>query len=78
VQGQHLLNLDIGLPLSQLHPLLRRLVSGVPADGARHDGIELDATNRRGRPLRVRVTVSAFSPAPGEQGAVVLMDPVDQ
>src|SRR3712207_100132 len=27
VRGQHLLNLDIGLPVSQLHPLLRRQVA---------------------------------------------------
>jgi two-component system CheB/CheR fusion protein len=78
VQGQHLLNLDIGLPVSHLHPLLRRQTSGIGADGARHESIELDATNRRGRPLRVRVTVSAFLPGPGERGAVVLMDPVDE
>jgi two-component system CheB/CheR fusion protein len=73
VQGQHLLNLDIGLPLSQLHPLLRRQISG---DGGTHETVEIDATNRRGRPVRIRVTVSAFSQAPGERGgAVVLMDP---
>jgi two-component system CheB/CheR fusion protein len=75
VQGQHLLNLDIGLPLSQLHPLVRRQISG---DGNPHESVELDATNRRGRPVRIRVTVSAFSQAPGERGgAVVLMDPTD-
>jgi two-component system CheB/CheR fusion protein len=80
VQGQHLLNLDIGLPLSQLHPLLRRQMSGGGEDGrTRHESIELDATNRRGRGVRIRVTVSAFSPAPGEQGgAVVLMDPLEE
>jgi two-component system CheB/CheR fusion protein len=80
VQGQHLLNLDIGLPLSQLYPLLRRQISGPGEDGgARHESIELDATNRRGRRVLIRVTVSAFSPAPGEQGgAVVLMDPLEE
>jgi two-component system CheB/CheR fusion protein len=76
VQGRHLLNLDIGLPVSQLHPLLRQ-VPRVAADGGRHESIELDGTNRRGRPVRVRVTVSAFLPAPGEPGgAVVVMDPI--
>jgi two-component system CheB/CheR fusion protein len=75
VAGQHLLNLDIGLPLSELHPLLRRQIAG---DGSSHETVELDATNRRGRPVRIRVTVSAFSQAPGERGgAVVLMDPTD-
>jgi two-component system CheB/CheR fusion protein len=75
VRGQHLLNLDIGLPVSQLHPLLRRQVAG---DGPSHDTVELDAVNRRGRPVQVRVTVSAFSQSPGERGgAVILMDPTE-
>ena len=75
VAGQHLLNLDIGLPLSALHPLLRRQIS---ARSVLHETVELDTTNRRGRPVRVRVTVSPFSQAPGEPGgAVVVMDPTD-
>jgi two-component system CheB/CheR fusion protein len=80
VQGRHLLNLDIGLPLSQLHPLLRRQISGGGEDGgARHESIELDATNRRGRRVHIRVTVSAFLPASGDPGgALVLMDPLGE
>jgi two-component system CheB/CheR fusion protein len=75
VKGQHLLNLDIGLPVSQLHPLLRRQVA---EDGPPHDTIELEAVNRRGRPVQVRVTVSAFSQRPDERGgAVILMDPIE-
>ncbi|SDD54430.1 two-component system, chemotaxis family, CheB/CheR fusion protein [Geodermatophilus telluris] len=73
--GQYLLNLDIGLPVSQLHPMLRRQVGG---DGPAHETVELGAVNRRGRPVRVRVTISEFAPAPGRRsGAVVLMDPAD-
>ncbi|PRY49974.1 two-component system CheB/CheR fusion protein [Geodermatophilus tzadiensis] len=73
--GQYLLNLDIGLPVSQLHPLLRRQVGG---DGPAHETVELGAVNRRGRPVRVRVTVSEFATAPGRRGgAVLLMDPAD-
>jgi two-component system CheB/CheR fusion protein len=75
VKGQHLLNLDIGLPVSQLHPLLRRQVAD---DGPPHDSVELDAVNRRGRPVQVRVTVSSFSQRPDERGgAVILMDPIE-
>ena len=74
-RGRHLLDLDIGLPVSELHPLLRRQVAG---EGPPHDAVELAAVNRRGRPVRVRVTVSAFSQHPGEgSGAVVLMDPAE-
>lgn len=75
VHGQHLLNLDIGLPVSQLHPLLRHQLTG---DGPPHETVELEAVNRRGRPVVVRVTVSAFAQTPGQRaGAVVLMDPTD-
>ncbi|SNS33479.1 two-component system, chemotaxis family, CheB/CheR fusion protein [Geodermatophilus saharensis] len=73
VSGQHLLNLDIGLPLSDLHPLLRRQVAG---DGPPHETVDLAAVNRRGRPVRVRVTVSSFARSPEQRGgAVILMDP---
>ncbi|MFC4694634.1 CheR family methyltransferase [Geodermatophilus arenarius] len=75
VSGHYLLNLDIGLPVSSLHPLLRRQVAG---EGPSHETVELRAVNRRGRPVQVRVTVSAFAPRAGQGGgAVVLMDPVD-
>lgn len=71
--GEHVLSLDIGLPVAELQPLLRRQVAG----GAEpHETVEIDAVNRRGRQIRVRVTISAFSQVPGERsGAVVLMDP---
>ena len=73
VQGQYLLNLDIGPPVSELHAVLRRQVAG---DGPPHDTVEVDAVNRRGRPVRIRVTGSAFTREPGTRaGAVVLMDP---
>ncbi|MGY1666021.1 CheR family methyltransferase [Geodermatophilus sp. SYSU D00696] len=76
VKGQHLLNLDIGLPVSQLHPLLRRQVA---EQGPSHDTVELDGVNRRGRPVHVRVTVSAFFQRTGERGgAVIVMDPSER
>jgi two-component system CheB/CheR fusion protein len=76
VQGRHVLDLDVGLPMGRLHPLLRRQVAAFD-DGVDGDTLELDAVNRRGRPVRVRVTVTAFSEVAGERaGAVVLMDPI--
>ncbi|MGY1617077.1 CheR family methyltransferase [Geodermatophilus sp. SYSU D00691] len=74
-RGQHLLGLDIGLPLDDLQALLRRQIAG---DGVAHEAIELAAVNRRGRQVLVRVTVSPFQPSSeGREGAVVLMDPAD-
>jgi two-component system CheB/CheR fusion protein len=74
-RAEHLIGLDIGLPVAELQPLLRRQVNG---DAEPHETVEMEAVNRRGRQIRVRVTVSAFSQVPGERGgAVVLMDPTD-
>ena len=54
VQGQPFLNLDIGLPVDQIRPALRQAMSG--EDGSRTTMV--DATNRRGRAIRCRVTCS--------------------
>jgi two-component system CheB/CheR fusion protein len=71
-RGQHLRALDIGLPVVELQPLLRRQIVG---EAEPHEMLELDAVNRRGRQVRVRVTVSSFQHNAGERGgAVVLMD----
>jgi len=75
VLGEHLVGLDIGLPVAELQPLLRRQVA---AHAEPQETVEMDAVNRRGRTIRVRVTVSAFSQVSGERrGAVVLMDPTE-
>jgi len=52
VQGQHFLNLDIGLPIDQLRPALRAAMSG--ENGTQ--STVLQATNRRGRAVTCRVT----------------------
>ena len=54
VQGQHFLNLDIGLPVDQVHPALRQAMT---AESGSHSTV-VQATNRRGRPIRCRVTCS--------------------
>jgi two-component system CheB/CheR fusion protein len=54
VQGQHFLNLDIGLPLDKVRPALRASMSG--DDGTRT--VNVEATNRRGKPIQVRVSCS--------------------
>src|SRR5215216_6686197 len=52
VQGQHFLNLDIGLPVDQLRPALRVAMSG--ENGTQSTLVQ--ATNRRGRAVTCRVT----------------------
>jgi two-component system, chemotaxis family, CheB/CheR fusion protein len=54
VQGQHFLNLDIGLPVDKVRPALRTSMSG--RNGTQT--ILVEATNRRGKPIRVRVSCS--------------------
>jgi two-component system CheB/CheR fusion protein len=75
--GQHLLNLDIGLPVEPLRPLLRVAMGreGVPGE------VAVDAVNRRGRPIRVRVACSPLhgQDGSGGEGAIIVMeaDPVE-
>ena len=70
--GEHLLNLDIGLPVDRLKPGVRRLLSGGSPD---HDQLVLDAINRRGRPVRVHVTATPLSDGEdGAAGVIILMD----
>ena len=54
VQGQHFLNLDIGLPIDQVLPVLRAAMGG--ENGSQSTVIQ--ATNRRGRTVVCRVTCS--------------------
>jgi two-component system CheB/CheR fusion protein len=66
--GQHLLNLDIGLPVESLRPLVRAALSG-QQPGA----LQLDAVNRRGRDIRVRVTAAPLSAEAAEPGGVIIL-----
>jgi two-component system CheB/CheR fusion protein len=70
VLGQPLAELDIGLPVDRLTPLLRPHIDG---DGS-HGDLVLPAVNRRGRSIEVRVTVSPLR-SDLVRGSIVLMDP---
>jgi two-component system CheB/CheR fusion protein len=54
--GQHFLNLDIGLPLDLVRPVVRSTLAG--EDGPQE--VTLPAINRRGRSIDVRVIASAL------------------
>jgi two-component system CheB/CheR fusion protein len=70
-EGEHLLALDIGLPLGELGGELKAALSG---QGERVERV-LDAVNRRGQPVRCRVTVVPMG-SDGSGGALVMMEPV--
>ena len=72
VQGQHFLNLDIGLPVDQIRPALRQAMSA--EDGSRTTMV--DATNRRGRRVRCRVTCSPLVGSDKSiRGVIVVVEP---
>jgi two-component system CheB/CheR fusion protein len=72
VTGQHFLNLDIGMPIEKLSPLLRGAL------GTRRESSEtkVDAVNRRGRPIVIRVACTPLGGRDGGSGlgAIVAME----
>jgi two-component system CheB/CheR fusion protein len=71
-EGQHLLNLDVGL--ETLRPLVREALS----DPAFVTEVQLDAVNRRGPPISLRLVCSALrSPDGRQRGALLVMEPVE-
>ena len=69
VRGQHLLNLDIGLPVDQLRAPLRSCVS----DGGEHT-ISVPAINRRGRAVACDIRCIPLGSDGDLQGAVIMID----
>jgi two-component system CheB/CheR fusion protein len=73
-EGQDFLGLDIGLPLDGAKDALGSVV----ADGGERAEVTLDATDRRGRPIRCHLTFLPLGgDGPGRSGAIVLMDGAD-
>ncbi|HEX6789593.1 MAG TPA: PAS domain-containing protein, partial [Gaiellaceae bacterium] len=70
VNGQHFLNLDIGLPLEPLRTPIRSVLGG---DGP--EPFDVAAVNRRGRPIDVSIRVVPLSNSGGEiLGVIMMMD----
>jgi two-component system CheB/CheR fusion protein len=72
--GQHFLNLDIGLPIERLRPILRAALSGEAGE------TDVKAVNRRGRTVLVRVSCSPLGSRDGSttgEGAIIAMEATD-
>jgi two-component system, chemotaxis family, CheB/CheR fusion protein len=70
--GQVLTSLDTGLPMEPIRPL----IGNAFVDAENSSEAVVDAVNRRGRSIKVRVTCTAFrSPEGSVTGALLLMDP---
>jgi two-component system CheB/CheR fusion protein len=71
-EGQHLLSLDLGVPLDDLRAVVQTALAGEDDRAQR----VVDATNRRGRPVRLQVTGLPTAVDGGQTGAIILMDVV--
>ncbi|NKQ54783.1 PAS domain S-box protein [Amycolatopsis sp. K13G38] len=70
-EGEHLLNLDIGLPVGELRPIVRPAL----AEADYTKDITLDAVNRKGRAVTVRISCGALRNRRGEStGAILVME----
>jgi two-component system CheB/CheR fusion protein len=73
VQGRHLMNLDIGLPVEQLRQPIRAVLAGETERAE----LTLDCRNRRGRAVRCPIRCTQLTGANGETlGAILLMEEV--
>ena len=71
VQGRHLMNLDIGLPVEQLLQPMRSLL----AQETTRAELRLECRNRRGKTIGCNVTCTPLVGAGGEpRGAILLME----
>lgn len=74
-EDQHLMSLDIGLPVEQLKGAVRACLAG---EEGRQE-LVLDATTRRGKPFKCRVIVLPLGSASdgSVSGVVIMMEPVE-
>ena len=70
VEGQHLLNLDIGFPVERLRDPARACISGE----SEREVLTVEATNRRGRTVTCQVLCTPLARGDGIQGVVILME----
>jgi two-component system, chemotaxis family, CheB/CheR fusion protein len=77
VQSRNFLNLDIGLPVDQLKGPIRACLAS--DSDKKFLEVMLDATNRRGKPMRVKVTCTQLAdPSGGDpQGVILVMEETD-
>jgi two-component system CheB/CheR fusion protein len=71
--GRHLLNLDIGLPVAPLRTPIRSALAGAAPDGP----VTLEALNRRGRTIEVRVSCAPLAVGEAEPSGVIVLVEAD-
>ena len=74
VQGQHFMNLDIGLPVEKLRTPLRRVLAGTEVE----QPIVVESTNRRGRSITCRIRLSPLNDGGASaRGLIIFMEAED-
>jgi two-component system CheB/CheR fusion protein len=74
VEGQHLLNLEIGFPVDRLRDPLRACLGGQ----SRRERLWADGISRRGRPVMCSVICTPLRRGDEIRGAVIVMEQVEQ
>ncbi len=76
VEDQHIMSLDIGLPVEQLKGPIRACLAGFSEE----EELVLDAVTRRGRSIQCKVSCLPLGTRPdGEvSGVIMMMEPVDE
>lgn len=72
VVGRHLLNLDSGLPSAELKEPIRAVL-----DGSERQELTVEAINRRGRRIGLRITATPLLSGDRMAGALLLLEPLD-
>ena len=73
VLGKNLLNLDFGLPVFSLRPAILACLAGEVA----HQQVDLEAINRRGKPIRCRVICTPMRYGAEISGAILMLVDAD-
>ncbi|MFL5494414.1 MAG: CheR family methyltransferase [Gemmatimonadales bacterium] len=74
VLQRNFLNLDSGLPVEQLRAPIRACLQGE----SEYLQVQVQAINRRGRPVRIRVTCTPLTAAlPDVRGVILLLDEIE-
>jgi two-component system CheB/CheR fusion protein len=71
VEGEHILNHDIGLPVQRLRDPIRHVLAG-----SDEPDVEVDGHDRRGKPVRVRISFAPLQNRPDAEepdGAILLV-----
>ena len=74
VQGQHFLNLDIGLQVDRLRQPIRAVLNGE----RELQSVRMDGINRRGRSIELTVSCSPLGTDRDVRGVILMMETVDE